>query len=79
MDPITIAVLVGVVVLILGAGLVFILIRAWLRTMAKMLKLAVYLVLFLVVAGAIGSGVVYLKYPDQVNAVLAPQAPSPTP
>ena len=71
MDPVTVGILLLLVVGIFGILAVIFVIRAWIRTLKLMVKLAFYGFVTLVVVGAVGAGVAWVFYGDQIRALLA--------
>jgi hypothetical protein len=71
MDPITLGVVallfIGIVVLLVGAFIV----RAWIRTVKWLARLAFYGTLAALVCAGVGAGVVWVLYGEQLRAMWA--------
>ncbi|MCB9678985.1 MAG: hypothetical protein H6737_28045 [Alphaproteobacteria bacterium] len=71
MDPITLGVLAAIAIGIVALLVTVFVVRAWIRTLKMMMKLAFYGFVTLLVLAAGGAGVAYFLYGDQIRAMLA--------
>ena len=71
MDPITLGVLAVLFVGIVGLLVLALVVRAWIRTLKWMVKIAFYGTLTLLVLGGVGAGVVWILYGEQLRAMWA--------
>ncbi len=71
MDPVTLGVLAVLLVGIVGLVVLALVVRAWIRTLKWMIKLAFYATVTLLVVSAIGAGVAWVVYGDQLRAMWA--------
>ncbi|MEZ4318399.1 MAG: hypothetical protein R3F61_12885 [Myxococcota bacterium] len=71
MDPVTLGILGGIAVVLILLLLTVWVVRAWIRTLKLMMKLAFYGFVTLVIVGAVAAGAAWFLYGDQIRLMLA--------